>query len=405
MGGGLAPWGCNLAALSNAVAAEGDDYKALVCLFFDGGNDQDNTFVPFDSVSHARYLAIRGGGPNPIAIGRSALETSVLNPRQPLAGGRQYALHPQWRGIANLFNQGTAAVLLNVGPLIVPLTRAQYQSGDRRFALPPKLFSHSDQMSTFQTSQPEGATAGYGGAMADLFYAQNTTPLLTSISVASAKYTFLAGEQVAPYQMTVQGALPISPIVDERGPAAATLARLIQHRRPHVLEDAYSQIVRFSIATQSIVASALGDYRPRPGASFLGNQLEMVVRVAAARTALGARRQVFYVWHGGYDTHAAQTGTHARKLGEVSEAIADFQAAALAAGVADKLTLFTASDFGRTLTSNGDGTDHGWGNHHVIVGGAVKGGAFYGNAPPVRALLPLYANFAPDRDLFLKISA
>ncbi len=381
-GGLLAPWGLNLATLTDAVAAEGDDYKALVCLFLDGGNDASNTVVGYDPAQHGRYAAIRGTGSTPIAITRDALAGTVLTPRMAGADGLQFALHPQMRGMAQLFNQGHAAVLFNVGPLIVPLTRQQALSGDPRISVPPKLFSHNDQRSTAQSSSPEGATSGYGGGMGDVFLASNGTPLLSSISVASGNAVFLSGNEVAPYQMTEGGAVPISPAVIERGPAPSALAQLLQARRSHVLEDAYAQVLRFSMATEAVVSSALGDYRPQ-GASRLSNQLRLVVQVAAARAALGMRRQVFYVRHGPYDTHGGQTAQHARLMGELSGAVADFHGASTAAGLADKLTLFTASEFGRTLVSNGDGTDHGWGGHHFIVGGAVKGASFYGQPPPL----------------------
>lgn len=160
--------------------------------------------------------------------------------------------------------------------------------------------------------------------------------------------------------------------------------RLLLARRSHPLEDAYAQVLRFSMATQAVVSSALGNYEPQAGASYLSNQLRLVVRVAAARAALGMRRQVFYVRHSNYDnTHGGQNAMHGQLLGELSGAVSDFHAAATAAGLIDKLTLFTTSDFGRTLTSNGDGTDHGWGCHHFVVGGAVNGGQFYGKAPPI----------------------
>ena len=388
----LTPWGLKLGALATLAAAQAaqaadsantDDYKALVCVFLEGGNDQDNTVVPYDAASYARYAAIRGTGTTPIALARSSMESTVLSPSAALPGARQYALHSNLRGLAELFNRGRAATLLNVGPLIVPLTRQQYRSGDKRYPVPPKLFSHNDQQSTFKSGRPEGRTTGYGGAMGDVFHTANATPLLTSIALGGGNTVFLAGDDVAPYKMTNAGAVPVSPAVVERGPLANTLASLIQSRRSHVLEDAYNQVMRFSIATQSIVSSALGSYRPTSGASTLSNALRMVVQVASVRAALGTRRQVFYVGLGPFDTHGGQLDIHARVLGELSAALVDFDVAATAAGLADKLTLFTASEFGRTLSSNGDGTDHGWGSHHFILGGAVNGGRFYGTAPPV----------------------
>lgn len=378
----LAPWGVNLTLISAAAAAS-DDYKALVCLFLDGGNDQDNTLIPYDEASHARYAAVRGAGATPIGVTRDALITTVLRSSQPLAGGRHYALHPNMGALARLFAQGQAAVLFNVGPLVVPLTRAQYRIDGTRYPLPPKLFSHSDQKAVFESARPEGAGIGYGGRMIDPLRAANQTPALSSISVASGNPLFLFGAQSSPYQMTVRGSVAITPAAVERGPTSSMVTELIQQRSRHVLEDTYAQITRLSMATNTVVSSALGGYRPPDGVSQLTQRLRLVAQVAAARQQLGTQRQVFFVRQFGYDTHAGQTGRHPGLLQDLSEAIGDFQATLQATGLADKVTLFTASDFGRTLTNNGDGTDHGWGNHHFIVGGAVKGNQFYGKPPPV----------------------
>lgn len=381
--GVVAPWALNLSALATATAADVDDYKALVCLFQLGGNDQDNTVVPYDAVSYGRYAAIRGRGASTIAIARSQLDDTVLRPATALPGERVYALHPSLRGLAELFNKGRAAIQLNVGPLIAPLTRAQYEAGDRRVAVPPKLFSHNDQQSTTQAAAPEGLSLGYGGRMGDALVARNRYNLLTAISVDSGNPVFLAGMGVAAYQMTVQGTLPIHPVVSESGPLSTALAALLQAPRRHVLEEAYSQVLRQSLAANSIVSAALGGYKPPDEVPFLSKQLRLVVRMAAANAALGLKRQVFFIQQTSYDTHGSQTALHSRLMAELSVAVVDFQNEASAAGLTDKLTLFTASDFGRTLTSNGDGTDHGWGGHHFMVGGAVKGQAFYGTPPPI----------------------
>lgn len=390
--GALAPWGLNIGmvatraaaqATQQAQAAGSDDCRALVCVYLDGGNDQDNSFVPIDPASYGRYATIRGAGSQPIALARDALQRTLLTPDLLLPGGRQYALHPSLQGLAGPFNRGRAAALLNDGPLVVPLTRQQYRSGDKRYPVPAKLFSHNDQKSTFQSGGPEGRTHGYGGAMGDLFHSANATPLLTSISLAGGNAVFRFGDEVVPYQMTAEGAVPVGPAVVERGPAPSELAALIQGSRTHVSENAYNQVMRFSIATQSVVSSALGTFQPPSGTSPLGNALRMVVQVASARAALGTHRRVFYVCLGSFDTHGGQLAVHARQLRELSEAVVEFDAAASAAGLSDRLTLFTAPDFGRTLISNGDGTDHGWGGHHFIVGAAVKGAQFYGLALPV----------------------
>ena len=159
-----APWLLNMAAMGEAAAFSASDYKALVCVFLFGGNDYANTVVAYDDASYAKYAQIRAagsGGTSGMVLDKSAMAATALNPSIPLPDGRQYALHPSMRGLANLFNTGKAAIQLNVGPLVVPLTRAQYNSNDRsRYPLPPKLFSHNDQQSIWQSSSPEGSTIG-----------------------------------------------------------------------------------------------------------------------------------------------------------------------------------------------------------------------------------------------------
>lgn len=387
---GVLPMGIDLAGLARAAQAAttngASDYKALVCLFMLGGNDHDNTVVPYDAPSHARYAAIRSaGGGRAIALARTALESTALTPRTPLPGGRQYALHPNMGGLARLFARGHAAVQLNVGPLTVPLTRAQYEASAKLgLPLPPKLFSHNDQQSVWQAFSSEGATLGWGGGFADALEAGNASPLLSCIGFGGGD-VLLAGRARAPYRVGLGGAMAIGPAVVERGPLPSALLTLLTQRRQHLLEDEYTRIVRRSIEAESVLTPAL-DAVPEPPAmppTFLGQQLRTVAKIIGARSALGARRQVFLVRLGGFDTHSGQSGTHGALLKQVSDAVTAFFDATVAAGVSEQVTLFTASDFGRTLSTNGDGTDHGWGAHHVVVGGAVRGGEFYGRAPPV----------------------
>ena len=167
------PFALNLAAIGEAAAFDATDYKALVCVFLYGGNDYANTVVTYDDPSYNLYSTIRSGGAGQtaggIALAKAALAPTLLNPTTALPGGRQYALHPSMKGLANLFNAGKAAVQLNVGPLVVPLTRTQYSGSDRtKHPLPPKLFSHNDQQSIWQSSSPEGSTIGWGGNIGDL---------------------------------------------------------------------------------------------------------------------------------------------------------------------------------------------------------------------------------------------
>jgi uncharacterized protein (DUF1501 family) len=391
------PMALNLAAIGEAAAFTATDYKALVCVFLYGGNDYANTVVTYDDPSYNLYSTIRGGGPGQtaggIALAKADLAPTLLNPTVPLAGGRQYALHPSMTGLAGLFNAGKAAVQLNVGPLVVPLTRTQYSSANRTaWPLPPKLFSHNDQQSIWQSSSPEGSTVGWGGNIGDLALSSNRNSLFTCISV-TGNAVFLSGDTALQYQVSTGGAVAINSVKNNvYGSAAvkAAMATLVQQPRTHLLENEYNAVTGRSISAESQITAALAGV-PATDAAFssfptgnpLADQLKMVARLIAARSSLGAARQVFMVSIGGFDLHDNLISQHPTLLGRVSDAMTAFYNATAALGLADKVTSFTASDFGRTLASNGDGADHGWGSHHLMVGGAVKGAAFYGSPPPV----------------------
>jgi uncharacterized protein (DUF1501 family) len=393
MTGAALPIALNLSAIGQAAAFSATDYKALVCVFLYGGSDYANSVVTYDSPSYDLYSTIRGGGAGQaaggIALGRADLAATLLTPGAALPGGRQYALHPSMTGLAGLFNSGKAAVLLNVGPLVVPLTKAQYNSPDRKlYPLPPKLFSHNDQQSVWQSSSPEGSTVGWGGNLGDLAMASNGNSLFTCIS-ATGNSVFLVGDSALQYQVGTTGAVPINGVKAAVNGSVAVknaLTTLIQQSRPHTLENEYNRVTQRSIAAEAQITSALAGVSLGtvfPSGNSLADQLKIVARLIAARNTLGSRRQVFLVSLGGFDLHDNLIAQQPGLLSGVSAAMTAFYNATLEMGLADKVTSFTTSDFGRTLSSNGDGSDHGWGGHHLIVGGAVKGKAFYGTPPPV----------------------
>ena len=393
MTGAALPIALNLSAIGQAAAFTATDYKALVCVFLYGGSDYANSVVTYDSPSYDLYSTIRGGGAGQsaggIALGRADLAATLLTPGAALPGGRQYALHPSMTGLAGLFNGGKAAVLLNVGPLVVPLTKAQYSSPDRKlYPLPPKLFSHNDQQSVWQSSSPEGSTVGWGGNLGDLAMASNGNSLFTCIS-ATGNSVFLVGDSALQYQVGTTGAVPINGVKAAVNGSVAVknaLTTLIQQSRPHTLENEYNRVTQRSIAAEAQITGALAGVSLAtvfPSGNSLADQLKIVARLIAARNSLGSRRQVFMVSLGGFDLHDNLIAQQPGLLAGVSAAMTAFYNATLEMGLADKVTSFTTSDFGRTLSSNGDGSDHGWGGHHLIVGGAVKGKAFYGTPPPV----------------------
>jgi uncharacterized protein (DUF1501 family) len=381
--GTAAPWALQLAAINEAAAATASgDYKALVCLFMYGGNDYGNTLVPYDAASHAAYATIR----QTLATPRDQLAATALTPSVALPDGRQMALAPTLSAVKPVFDAGRMAVMLNIGTLMQPTTLAQYKA--QSVPLPPKLFSHNDQQSLWQSSKPEGAISGWGGRLGDRFLSGNGNATFTCINV-SGNAVFMSGGQAVQYQMGSSGAVAINGVTRSLFGSQAcseALRTLVTGERTHWMESELNRVTARSINAQATVSSALSSVNlttPFDTTSSLASQLSMVAKLIAARSALGVARQVFFVSLGGFDLHDVLVDQHPKLLQQVGNAMASFDAALQELGVANNVTTFTASDFGRTLTSNGDGSDHGWGSHHLVMGGAVKGGRFYGQLPSV----------------------
>ena len=389
LAGVATPWALNLAALSQASAATATDYKAIVCVFLYGGNDYANTLVPYDSDNYLAYQAQRPT----LAYARDALTATALTPSVALAGGRQYALAPELSPLLPIFNAGHLGVMLNVGTLVQPTTKAQYTA--KSVPLPPKLFSHNDQQSVWQSSSPEGATSGWGGRMGDVFESGNGNATFTCVNV-SGNAVFMAGKTAVQYQVSTSGSVAINGIAKPLFGSAAcsnALRTLVTQGSTDLLASEYNRIVNRSIDADAVLSAALAGApaiaAPFPTGNGLADQLKMVARMISCASTLGAKRQVFFVSLGGFDNHDGLLSVHPGLLGTVSAAMSAFYSATVELGVADKVTSFTASDFGRTLAGNNDGTDHGWGSMHFMMGDAVKGQRFYGTPPAV-------ANNGPD---------
>jgi uncharacterized protein (DUF1501 family) len=391
--GVAAPWALNLAAMAEASAATASDYKALVCVFLYGGNDYANTLVPYDGASYAAYQQMRPS----FAYAHAALSPTVLKPSAtPLDSSgmaHTYALAPELAPLLPLFDAGRMGVILNVGTLVQPTTKLQYTN--KSVKLPPKLFSHNDQQSVWQSSSPEGATSGWGGRIGDLFESGNGNATFTCVNV-SGNAVFMSGKSAVQYQVSTGGSVPLAglkaPLFGSSACSEA-LRTLVSQPRAHLLENEYSRVTKRSIDADTVLTGALASSPALatafPAGNNLADQLKMVARMISAGPALGAKRQVFFVSMGGFDTHDAMLTAHPGLLGGVAGALAAFQQATVELGLADKITTFTASDFGRTMSGNNDGSDHGWGSMHFVMGGAVKGQRFYGTAPVV-------ANGGPD---------
>jgi len=385
---GATPWAVNLAAIGEAAAATATDYKALVCVFLYGGNDYANTLVPYDTASYNLQQTLRAN----LAIDRATLAPLLLNPKVALPNARQYALAPGLEGLVPLFNAGSMSVVLNVGTLVQPTTLAQYKAAS--VPLPPKLFSHIDQQSYWQSSAPQGASSGWGGRMGDLFAAGNGNATFTCISVAG-NAVFLSGKTAVQYQMATTGSVPVTGIQSPLFGSAAcstALRGLMTGARVNLFESEYTRVAARSIAANAQVTSALAGQTLTtafPTPNSLADQLKMVARVIAARQTLGATRQVFLVSLGGFDTHDSLLAVHPGLMSTLGGALSAFYQATVDLGVSKQVTTFTASDFGRTLVSNNDGSDHGWGSMHFVLGDSVNGQSYIGTPPAI-------ANGGPD---------
>ncbi len=397
-------------ALSEAALGAGpfNDYRALVCVFLYGGNDSHNMVVPLDA-RYPLYAAARG----PLALPRQALQATTIT--DPVQG--PFALHPRMTRSAALHGAGKLAVVSNVGVLLRPTTKADY---DRNLGLPPQLFSHDDQQESWSTCTPGSLTKeGWGGRFADLLQASATSGPMPIGVTTGASGVFFKGFQTSAQEVAAYRSATV-PIVQRirTWRDGDTLARphevyqhLITAPRTNLLQQQYGEMAARAVAGNDFVLAALyggpdgkGRYQERfplatafPAGNPLAAQLRSVAMLIAARQALGVKRQIFFVTVGGsFDTHSNQFdatysaqrpgasdplilyGTHADLLEQFDTAVQAFYDATIELGVRDSVTTFTASDFGRTFTSNGKGSDHGWGGHHLVLGGAVKGGRIYG---------------------------
>ncbi|OYW29172.1 MAG: hypothetical protein B7Z47_05080, partial [Chthoniobacter sp. 12-60-6] len=427
----------DLRLINTAMAAQGpvSGYKALVCIFLSGGNDSNNWIVPTDTSTFADYTAIRGNLAMP--------ESSLLALRQGPNGsdaaytdtdGHTYGFHPACPHLQTLFGEKKLGILFNVGTLVRPTTRADYVSGLSAFR-PPQLFSHSDQVTQWQTSIPDQPpTTGWGGRVADLLnsVANPSGGISMSVSMSGAN-TFEVGNLVTQYQVATSGAIVLSGnLMTGTGARARALRSILGVSHTNLQRKAYAGVSSNAIAVGDALntnisatldptdspatytaqnaaapwrwntgltgiysaaaqANGLGGFPNTP----LGLQLKMVARLIHAKGpgAFNMNRQVFFCSVGGYDTHTSQVlvngtdqptnpaGAHYRLLAEVNTCMFAFQRAMEQLGVSDDVTSFTASDFSRTLPTNSQGSDHGWGGHHIIMGGAVKGGETYGRLP------------------------
>ncbi|MEM8983454.1 MAG: DUF1501 domain-containing protein [Pseudomonadota bacterium] len=375
-------------ALSREAAAQQSGYRALVCVLLAGGNDSYNMLVPTSAAQYAEYAAIRSDLALP-ANELLALPGSTAN-------GETYGVHPGMPELATLFNNGEAALIANVGTLLEALDAAAIEAGTAR--VPVGLFSHSDQINQWQTAAPADRIAdGWGGRIADRLQGVNAANGISMNISLSGTNVFQSGLNSTEYSIgpAGNGVVGINGYgeSDEFGQFRTTsIDALLGIEQSNLLRREYRQRLRTSIDAQSVFAAALSQapmLTTSFGAGPFSQALRQIARVISVRDGLGATRQTFFVTVGGWDHHDEVINNQAMMLPAISQGLIEFRNALVELGVFADVTTFTTSDFGRTLTSNGRGSDHGWGGHHVVMGGAVNGGQIYGDYPLLASNSPL----------------
>ncbi len=387
----------SVAAMAQSTGSS--DYRALVCVYLQGGNDGHGTVIATDADSYAAFVQARSGAPG-LAYPMSELLPITLQTPQ---SGRTFALNPYLTGVQNLFNASRAAIIANTGTLVVPATKTQINANSVQ--LPDSLFSHFDQTAAWQaiaSNLGSGEHVGWGGAVADAIEAMNmnSNSMFTCISTAG-NALFLAGQTSFQLNCTPAGPIPIYGLTQPPfGAPASTnpLSAILSNEETNLFAKEYEVVIQRSMQAQATLASAM----PPAGEGGVANppqyldpvtlkltdnplaaSLQTVARIIAGRGSLGVTRQIFYVQLGSFDTHNNQAQIHSQLLTQLGAALEYFDGLMVGMGLGNQVTSFTISDFGRTLTCNSNGTDHGWGSHHFVVGGAVQGQNMYGQYPVV----------------------
>ena len=375
----------------------GDDYKALVCVFLNGGNDSNNMVVPKHNAGYAEYSAAR-------SVQGLAIPQNNLLSITPPSLGLEFGLHPNLTELHELWGQNKLAAVCNVGTLVQPITKQQYMSGAPR---PEQLFSHSDQVAQFRTAIPNNtATTGWGGRLADRTAPLNTGAAIPMITSVAGVTIFSNGSTTAPL-IVEPSPTPLNLVLTLNGFTTAPddVARKTAMQRVRA-EDLDKTLVQATgvLTQQAVTVSEQLSADPTLTAVFpnttLGNQLRQVAKIMKYRTALNMSRQIFFVQLPGFDTHSGQINNQGNLLRQLSQALRALYDETVAQGIASQVTTFTMSDFNRTLNPAGSGsnvgTDHAWAGHHFVLGGAVMGGNFYGRPTASGSIFPTLVNSGPD---------
>lgn len=380
-----------LAGSVAAATSGASDYRALVCIFLSGGCDTFNVLVPRGTDEYNEYSTARGS---------VALAKNALLPINPIGlTGRQLGLHPALTNIQSLFNAGNAACVVNVGTLIHPVTKDQYNNG--AVSLPLGLYSHSDQQEQWQTALPNiRSSRGWGGRAADILATLNTSDAVSMNISLTGQNIWQSGEAAFAYTVNSSGAVALSDYDPSNTDPWSTVPIRTQavdsqlaFDYQHLLSQAFTSSQNKAMDAYSIFNAATSSPLPGgvtfPADSDFANNLQMVAKSIAGHTATGHARQTFFIEYGGWDTHDGLIKTQADLLPDVDASLGAFYQTLVALGLQDNVTIFTISDFARTLTTDGGGTDHAWGGNHFVIGGSVKGNRIYGNYPDLYADNPL----------------
>jgi uncharacterized protein (DUF1501 family) len=364
-------------AIMGSTSTAGGDYKALVCIQLSGGNDSFNMLIPRGNTEYAEYAEVRSN----LAVPQDQI--LPINPE--ITDGRDFGLHPSLTGLRDIFESGNAAFVSNVGTLVEPVTKTGIQTGVGK--LPLGLLSHSDQIMHWQTAYPQDrTTTGWGGKMADMLKSMNEdTGVSMNISLGGNN-VFQRGEDVTEYAINASGGVSIVGYdFDEPffNLMKEDVTDMMSQNYEDIFRDSYNGVLKRSVESNEIFNSAVAGavVNTQFSQTDLSQNLRMVARSIASREQLGAKRQIFYVDIGGFDNHDELINNHSQLMQIVDNAFTEFYAATEELGVSDCVTTFTISDFARTLTSNGNGTDHAWGGNAIVMGGAVNGKKMYGDYP------------------------
>ena len=366
-------------SIFNSSAVSCAPYKAIVCLMFSGGNDSFNMLLPTTTSEYNDYAATRGS----LAIpSQDIIPINAGN-----TGSRTFGVHPNMPKVANLFDSGKLSFISNIGSLVAPITKSEFYNGT--VATPLGLYSHADQIMHWQTGIPHKRVAtGWAGKISDMLNSCNSNTNISMCLSLSGSNVWQTGNQSTEFSISpYNGAASIHGDNDDwlvNSARKTALDNMLDHNYNDVFMDGYKSVLNTGRVGGEQLQTAIDAapvWNEQFSNNYLSNSFKMVANTISGQNALGMDRQIFFIDYGGWDHHDELTNSQAFKLSEVDNALDEFNSAMEQLGLSDQVTVFGVSEFGRTLTSNGYGSDHGWGGNVFVMGGSVNGGNIYGDYP------------------------